>query len=240
MYKSRITAWDLHKNHKSEDIEALLGKYTTDQLQHAVQVGHDAGLVVLDGKKLSLHLVKRYLRRTRLSQKPIDYRTAPSPWSRSGNSKSLSCITLTTPQEGRLAEFNETATVDFHPPSTSQSRISTTSASTLPLVSRSFKDTSAADEVWPCPLEMFPEPFAVDDSCNADDEEGGEFRRKRRKLPTSNLASAPETKALACPFYKHNPLRYNPQNQHVSLGMRYRTCAGPGWESISRLRCSSP
>jgi hypothetical protein len=64
------------------------------------------------------------------------------------------------------------------------------------------------------------------------DEEESDAWRKRRKITFGSS----ETKALACPFYKYNPRRYNPQNEDMDSAMRYRTCAGPGWESISRLR----
>jgi hypothetical protein len=52
--------------------------------------------------------------------------------------------------------------------------------------------------------------------------------KRHRTSPSSNFA---------CPFYKHAPTYYNPQNLDAECGRRYRTCAGPGWSSIRRLRC---
>jgi hypothetical protein len=52
--------------------------------------------------------------------------------------------------------------------------------------------------------------------------------KRHRTPPCSNFA---------CPFYKHAPTYYNPQNLDAEFGRRYRSCAGPGWSSIRRLRC---
>ena len=41
---------------------------------------------------------------------------------------------------------------------------------------------------------------------------------------------------FACPYFKRNAAHYNPQNDDVQLARRFRTCAGPGWESTHRLK----
>jgi hypothetical protein len=53
---------------------------------------------------------------------------------------------------------------------------------------------------------------------------------KRQKL------SAKTARAFACPFYKHDPIQYNPQNSDSQLARRFRTCSGPGWDSTHRLK----
>jgi hypothetical protein len=79
--------------------------------------------------------------------------------------------------------------------------------------------------------------------------------RKRTRASTSEELSTPEEDRqpkrqrsshctatcsnFACPFYKHAPTYYNPQNPDAESGRRYRSCAGPGWSTIRRLRCVS-
>ena len=56
-----------------------------------------------------------------------------------------------------------------------------------------------------------------------------------QSTPTNQEATS-EFIALACPFYQHNPKRYKSQRGYTPSTVRQRACAGPGWESISRLR----
>jgi hypothetical protein len=53
---------------------------------------------------------------------------------------------------------------------------------------------------------------------------------KRQKLSTKRA------RAFACPFYKYDPTRYSPHNTDTQLARRFRTCSGPGWDSIHRLK----
>lgn len=60
----------------------------------------------------------------------------------------------------------------------------------------------------------------------ADDEgEEGEEEQPRKKRPDSAPVDDPKRK-LACPFYRRNPERHK----------RHRSCAGPGWSTIHRLK----
>lgn len=130
------------------------------------------------------------------------------------------------------------------PPPHLESRISTPSASTSYLQHRGYQDSDSlkgpsASTSYLTNVQcttQYTTQYTTQKSANEYDEEESDARRKRRRITATSLASSLETKALACPFYKHNTRRYNPQNGDMDSAMRYRTCAGPGWESISRLR----
>jgi hypothetical protein len=62
----------------------------------------------------------------------------------------------------------------------------------------------------------------------------GEDRQPKRQRSSHRTATCSN---FACPFYKHAPTYYNPQNPDAESGRRYRSCAGPGWSTIRRLRC---
>lgn len=68
------------------------------------------------------------------------------------------------------------------------------------------------------------------ESCADDASTSPLANRKRQKLSTKKAW------AFACPFYKHDPVRYNPQNTDSQLARRFRTCSGPGWDSTHRLK----
>lgn len=56
------------------------------------------------------------------------------------------------------------------------------------------------------------------------------------KRPKSKaIAANPEGESLdfACPFHKHNPQKYC---TNKATGRRFRTCAGPGWDTVSRVK----
>jgi hypothetical protein len=56
---------------------------------------------------------------------------------------------------------------------------------------------------------------------------------KRRKKTGLSLDPRHHSRRYACPFHKHNPIRYSVEN---SIMIRYRTCSGPGFTAISRLK----
>ena len=61
-----------------------------------------------------------------------------------------------------------------------------------------------------------------------DESEGaGSPSPKRRGTGDSALSGS---RLLACPFFKHNPARYQP----------LRACSGPGWGTISRVKYGFP
>jgi hypothetical protein len=74
-------------------------------------------------------------------------------------------------------------------------------------------------------------------STSAHDSISGEERQPKRQRPSHQTLTCTN---LACPFYKHNPAYYNPQNPDTETGRRYRCCAGPGWTNIRRLRQVTP
>lgn len=57
-----------------------------------------------------------------------------------------------------------------------------------------------------------------------DSEEDGPSKRRRGSLAT--VASSDTSPRFACPFYKHDPLRYRNR----------RTCPGPGWQTVHRMK----
>lgn len=61
-----------------------------------------------------------------------------------------------------------------------------------------------------------------DDDDDGDDDGGKHPRQKKVKLEEGE----PSKKRLACPFFKHNPRRYQEE----------RSCVGPGWRTVHRLK----
>lgn len=56
---------------------------------------------------------------------------------------------------------------------------------------------------------------------------------KRRKKTGLGLDPRHHSRRYACPFHKHNPIKYSVENSIIT---RYRTCSGPGFSAISRLK----
>ncbi|KAI9734354.1 MAG: hypothetical protein M1834_002460 [Cirrosporium novae-zelandiae] len=71
-----------------------------------------------------------------------------------------------------------------------------------------------------------------DSSPPGDDEDDEDGRRKRRKSD-SPIDETDERKLFACPFHKYDPKKYSCND---TTKIKYRTCAGPGFGSIARLR----
>jgi hypothetical protein len=65
------------------------------------------------------------------------------------------------------------------------------------------------------------------DEGNHPDEDDEDFGRKRPRKQMFMAESAPESaKRLACPYFKRKPSRYQSR----------RTCSGPGWRTVHRLK----
>jgi hypothetical protein len=237
MYKARIQAWKLNKNMKSADMDVVLRHYPREELENKVKSGSDSALVV-DGRSVSVSLVKRYLRRLRLSETPRDNSASYSEETRSEDAIFASPSASPTARNAPADKCERPATVDVWLPSPLHSLPSTPAVNSPHGMHLSSQKLGFLDFRVPSPstisngLHTTEKSYEDDD----DDDEESDARRKRRKLIVPNVKSSLETRTLACPFYKHNPQRYNPQNKDMDLAMRYRTCAGPGWESISRLR----
>ena len=71
----------------------------------------------------------------------------------------------------------------------------------------------------------------LDDSSANEEEE--DDQNKRQKHPSSKVASGDTQLPYACPFHKYDPFKYRPT---TDAGPRYRTCVGPGFKCISRLK----
>ena len=75
MFKQRFRAWGIRKYSRSEEVKTLLRHYTRDELRNTVSAGNDSPLMV-DGKEVSLSMVKRHLRRIGPSETSTDYGTS--------------------------------------------------------------------------------------------------------------------------------------------------------------------
>jgi hypothetical protein len=66
------------------------------------------------------------------------------------------------------------------------------------------------------------------DDNSADDGPGKDGNRGNRRGGTDrvDIKRLRTARKLACPFFKHNPEKYG----------RKRTCCGPGWDTVSRLK----
>jgi hypothetical protein len=67
------------------------------------------------------------------------------------------------------------------------------------------------------------------DDANNDDQDDGHSRKRPCKSMSDRLGDPETRRLLACPYFKHNPKKYQ----------TWRTCIGPGWDSVSRLKCVS-
>jgi hypothetical protein len=75
---------------------------------------------------------------------------------------------------------------------------------------------------------------AEDSNPPSGDEDDG--HRKRRKKSVSVSHTTARARLLACPFNKHDPKIYGPCNQGQGTAHKFRTCAGPGWPTVARLK----
>jgi hypothetical protein len=57
---------------------------------------------------------------------------------------------------------------------------------------------------------------------------------KRPKAPSKSPDHKIPGLKFACPFHQHNPRKYG--INHPSHDANYRTCAGPGWQSVARIK----
>ncbi len=75
-----------------------------------------------------------------------------------------------------------------------------------------------------------------DEEEEEDDEE--ENRGSKGGAGNGENSSPQQVPRLACPFHKENPSKYSTQHTAVDQArtVDYRTCAGPGFKSISRLK----
>lgn len=74
-------------------------------------------------------------------------------------------------------------------------------------------------------------PSCRRESASADEEEDDDG--KRRKKNGDKRTGPDSEKYFACPFHKFNPLKYCCNSVD---GFKFRSCAGPGFPSIARLK----
>jgi hypothetical protein len=226
-FKARIVQWGLTKNLTRVDARELVMRAIKVREGRVKQSGRDIAVKLRD-RDIPLHRVERYIRRRGLLESSEQAPSSP---------QSFRLDTTLSPDQSvhtpvvEASNSTENADPDMDPtPSTSPFALTFTPASPV------IPAGDAADLASAGSSTFSKSPVTVDISSQESYEEEGENRSKRRRLSTTNSTSLSEARTLACPFYKHNPGRYNPQNEDTSLAMRFRTCAGPGWKSVSRLR----
>ncbi|KAF4470684.1 hypothetical protein FALBO_2398 [Fusarium albosuccineum] len=96
-------------------------------------------------------------------------------------------------------------------PSPNQSRDS-------PEQNRASDAVATSGQKRPLALARRHEEDDKDDDSGGDDGESPDPKRQRKEDP--------DAKKFACPFYKHNPQEFK----------EFRTCMGPGWTSIHRIK----
>lgn len=236
-YKQRFRGWNLKKYVKSEERDYLLRCLPKDQLHDAI-MNPGQSPVTVNGRTLRPSLLQRYLRDTRLSQTPE--RCSPASSTRPQSDDSTSHGPLTTLPQAPSAPPNSCDGLDpekIQLPSTSsfqpQTPLSVTSSPRH--ITQNLHDLEMGEHPFSVDFKPY-RPLSTTEKHTNLSEGDDDTRRKRRRVPARNMTSCTGMKALACPFYKHDPQKYSPQNDDINSAMRYRTCAGPGWESISRLR----
>jgi hypothetical protein len=73
-----------------------------------------------------------------------------------------------------------------------------------------------------------------DRDADVPDDENEENNPKRLRLNSTQQDTSGEVLKLACPFHKHNPQKYG--INHSTGSTTYRTCAGPGWDTVGRMK----
>jgi hypothetical protein len=77
-----------------------------------------------------------------------------------------------------------------------------------------------------------------DEDNEDDDEDGNEKRRPNEADGNAHDSNGPEIPRLACPFHKRDPAYYGIRHGATQNSKKtdYRSCAGPGFKSIQRLK----
>jgi hypothetical protein len=69
---------------------------------------------------------------------------------------------------------------------------------------------------------------------SSEDEDDGDQKRQKKANSTNSATS--RAQLLACPFNKYDPRIYGPYNEDKAMVRKFKTCGGPGWEKIHRLK----
>lgn len=73
-----------------------------------------------------------------------------------------------------------------------------------------------------------------DDSEEIPGEEEGDHPPKRPKHPLKSYEDKLWGLKFACPFHQHDSRKYGVNLE--SSDADYRSCAGPGWRSVARIK----
>jgi hypothetical protein len=226
-FKSKLKAWGICKNTRSHEMEAIL--------QHLIKTNRtdltrrtSTKTVSVNGRSIDLAQIKRYMRRKGCSQSYLD------AWYDTQASQSASNTYKLSSLPGlRYAEKT------WHPISEPGNHV----RQSIPEKSNSISfhplDLSfSSNNNLPHQLMLEPPNSALRKRTWASTSEelsaSEEDRQPKRQRSSHHTATC---RNFACPFYKHAPTYYNPQNPDAESGRRYRSCAGPGWSTIRRLRC---
>jgi hypothetical protein len=60
--------------------------------------------------------------------------------------------------------------------------------------------------------------------------------QKRPKKTTTASSTTARARLLACPFNKHDSSIYSSSNEGQDLAYKFRSCGGPGWPKVARLK----
>jgi hypothetical protein len=184
--------------------------------------------VSVKGQSIELARVKRYMRRKGLSQSDVEQ----CPDTQASQTGSTTCSSTSLP----FSSYEMNRWPHFHAPNGHawQSILERSNyVGSYPL------DLSFGNDTAPSYRFMLGHPdstghkrtrSSTSDRLSTPGEER-QPKRQRSSPPTPTFSN------YACTFYKNNPSHYNPQNPDVEIGRRYRSCAGPGWTSIRRLKC---
>jgi len=226
-FKSKLKAWGICKNTRSHEMEAILQHLLKTNWTDLVQ-RTSTKTVSVNGRSIDLAQIKRYMRRKGCSQSYLD------AWYDTQASQSASNTYKLSPLPGlRYAEKT------WHPISEPGNHV----RQSIPEKSNSINfhplDLSfSSNNNLPHQLMLEPPNSALRKRTWASTSEelsaSEEDRQPKRQRSSHHTTTCSN---FACPFYKHAPTYYNPQNPDAESGRRYRSCAGPGWSTIRRLRC---
>jgi hypothetical protein len=225
-FKSKLKAWGIRKNIPSKEMGAIL----QDLIQtHRTDLTQRTGTktVSVNGRSIEMAQVKRYMRRKGLPQSGLEL----WPDTQTSQPGSTRCLPASVPSSMyTMKGWPNVSAPDEHIWQSILGRSNYVGFDPLDLSSRPENNLS-----YQLMLEYSDSTLQKRTRASASDGHSipGEDRQPKRQRPSHHT---PTYSNFACPFYKNNPSYYNPQNPDAETGRRYRSCAGPGWTSIRRLR----
>ena len=227
MFKRKFKAWGLQKNIKSHEMNAILQDIIHTHWSDLTQ-RTGTKTVFANGRWIEVAQIKRYMRRKRLPPPDVE----PCTDTQASHVRSATCLpTSVFPLRYEMTiRPHISAPQGLAWPSTIES---SNSSGSNPLSLPLGNDTALPHHL------MLEYPDSVMHKrtlmSTSDDVSHGREDRQSKRACSSHRAWTSTN--FACPFYKHDPAFYNPQNADAEIARRYRSCAGPGWKSIRRLRC---